>query len=239
VGVAVVPLNVTVLVPWVEPKFVPVIVTDVPTGPEVGDRLVIAGGVVPVTVKDTPLLTAPWATTTTLPVVAPAGTGTVIVLFPQVGLATVPLNATKPVPCVVPKFFPEIVTVVPTTPEVGDKLVMLGPGNQIPLLATPLTVTTMLPSLAPLGSITVIDVLLQLVGLAVVVLNLTVLVPWVAPKLFPAMVTTVDPLVPYGGVTLVITGPEPELTVNVTPLLACPMTVTTTLPVVAPVGTGI
>src|SRR5260221_8194843 len=39
VGVAAVPLNVTVLVPCVAPKFVPVIVTAVPTGPFVGDRL--------------------------------------------------------------------------------------------------------------------------------------------------------------------------------------------------------
>ena len=43
VGVAAVPLNVTVLVPCVAPKFVPVIVTDVPTGPLVGDRLVSVG----------------------------------------------------------------------------------------------------------------------------------------------------------------------------------------------------
>ncbi len=54
VGVALVPLNVTVLVPWVAPKLVPVIVTDVPTGPDGGDKLVIDGGVV--TVKETPLL---------------------------------------------------------------------------------------------------------------------------------------------------------------------------------------
>jgi hypothetical protein len=38
---AVVPANVTV--PGVEPKFDPVIVTDAPTTPEDGDRLVIAG----------------------------------------------------------------------------------------------------------------------------------------------------------------------------------------------------
>jgi hypothetical protein len=35
VGVPAVPLNVTVLVPCVAPKFVPVIVTDVATGPDV------------------------------------------------------------------------------------------------------------------------------------------------------------------------------------------------------------
>ncbi len=43
VTVAAVPLNVTVLVPFVDPKFVPVIVTAVPTGPELGDRLVMLG----------------------------------------------------------------------------------------------------------------------------------------------------------------------------------------------------
>jgi len=42
--VAVVPLNVTVLLPWLDPKFAPVIVTGVPTTPEATDRLAIVGG---------------------------------------------------------------------------------------------------------------------------------------------------------------------------------------------------
>ena len=46
-AVAVTPLNVTVLVPCVEPKPEPVIVTDVPTGPEIGDIPVIFGVVPP------------------------------------------------------------------------------------------------------------------------------------------------------------------------------------------------
>jgi hypothetical protein len=41
VTVAAVPLNVTVLVPCEDPKFVPVIVTGVPTGPDVVDSLVM------------------------------------------------------------------------------------------------------------------------------------------------------------------------------------------------------
>ena len=45
VGVAVVPLNVTALVPLVAPKFDPVIVTDVPTGPLDGATLVTLGTV--------------------------------------------------------------------------------------------------------------------------------------------------------------------------------------------------
>src|SRR5215467_64059 len=105
VGVAVVPLNVTVLVPCVAPKFVPVIVTDVATGPLVGDRLVMLGATV--TVKLAPLLARPPTVTTTLPVVAPDGTGTTMLVADQlVGVAVVPLNLTVLVPCVAPKFVP-------------------------------------------------------------------------------------------------------------------------------------
>ena len=101
VGVAVVPLNVTVLVPLVAPKFVPVIVTDVATGPLVGDRVVMVGAAP--TVKPTPLLALPPTVTTTLPVVAPAGTGTTMLVADQlVGVAVVPLKVTVLVPCVAP-----------------------------------------------------------------------------------------------------------------------------------------
>src|SRR5207245_9606380 len=81
VGAATVPLNVTVLVPWVAPKFAPVIVTDVPTGPLGGARLVIPGVVN--TVNATPLLALPPTVTTTLPVVAAAGTGTTMLAADQ------------------------------------------------------------------------------------------------------------------------------------------------------------
>ena len=53
VDVAFVPLNVTLLAPCVVPKFAPVMVTEVPEDPEVGERLVMLGGR---TVKFTPLL---------------------------------------------------------------------------------------------------------------------------------------------------------------------------------------
>src|SRR2546429_9891517 len=77
VGVATVPLNFTVLVPCVAPKFAPVIVTDAPTNPDVGFRPVMLGPGV-VTVKLTPLLATPPTVTTTFPLVAPAGTGAVM-----------------------------------------------------------------------------------------------------------------------------------------------------------------
>ena len=55
VGVAIVPLNLTVLVPWVAPKFTPAIVIDAPTAPEVGLKLAMLGGGT-ATMKLTPLL---------------------------------------------------------------------------------------------------------------------------------------------------------------------------------------
>src|SRR5438045_41987 len=76
------------------------------------------------TVKLTPLLAIPPTVTTTLPVVAPAGTDvTILVALQLVVVAAVPLNATVPA---APKFVPVMVTDVPTGPEVGFRLVMLG-----------------------------------------------------------------------------------------------------------------
>jgi hypothetical protein len=55
VAVAAVPLKVTVLLPCVAPKFVPVIVTGVPTAPVFGLKVLMVGAAA-VTVKLTPLL---------------------------------------------------------------------------------------------------------------------------------------------------------------------------------------
>ena len=75
----------------------------------------------------TPLLATPPTVTVTAPLVAPLGTeATMRVAVQLVGVATVPLNRTVLVPCVAPKFVPVIVTAVPTLPDVGDRLVMLG-----------------------------------------------------------------------------------------------------------------
>jgi hypothetical protein len=125
VGVAVVPLKVTVLVPWVEPKLVPVIVTEVPNAPEFGLRLAMFGVVC--TVNVTPLLATPPTVTSTLPEVAPSGTGaTMLVAVQLVGVAVVPLKDTVLVPWVEPKFTPAIVTDVPIGPELGFRVVIAG-----------------------------------------------------------------------------------------------------------------
>jgi hypothetical protein len=82
----------------------------------------------PVIVNFTPLLATPPTVTITLPVVAPVGTDiTIVVAFQLVAVpADVPLNDTVLVPCGLPKFVPVMVTEVPTCPEAGFRLVMLG-----------------------------------------------------------------------------------------------------------------
>src|SRR5262245_45761221 len=74
VTAALTPSNVTVLVPCVSPKAAPSIVTSVPTGPQAGDRAEMLGA----TLNATALLGSPPTVTTTGPVDAGAGTGTVM-----------------------------------------------------------------------------------------------------------------------------------------------------------------
>ena len=216
VGVAGVPLKVTVLVPCVGPKPPPLIATDVPPVPDVGFKLMMLG----VTVKRTPLLAMPPTVTTTGPVLAPpleiVGVGTVATMLVAVQLVTAAPNALKVivlVPCVVPKLKPVMVTDVPTGPDVGLRLEMLGGVVTVkatPLLARPPTVTTTFPVVAPVGTGTPMLVALQLVGVAVVPLNVTVLVPCVAPKFVPATATEV-PTGPAVGFRLVILGVVPPV----------------------------
>jgi len=75
---------------------------------------------------------------------------------------------------------PAIVTDAPTASEVGDKLLILGAATTLklrPLLFTPLAFTTTFPVVAPVGTVAAILLALQLVTVAVVPLNFTVLVP--------------------------------------------------------------
>jgi len=78
------------------------------------------------------------------------------------------------------KFVPVMTTVAPTAPVVIDRLVMLGAETTVkldPLLFVPPTFTTTLPVVAPLGTVTPMLDTPQLVTVAVVPLNLTVLLP--------------------------------------------------------------
>src|SRR5438876_11426930 len=96
-----------------------------------------------------------------------------------------------------------------------------------PLLATPPTVTTTFPVVAPLGADATMLVALQLVVLAVVPLKVTVPV---VPKLVPVMVTAV-PTGPVVGFRLVMAGADAATALS-SRMPAIPATVTTTFPVV-------
>jgi hypothetical protein len=102
-----------------------------------------------------------------------------------------------------------IVTAAVTGPEVGDKLVILGAAttvNGLPFEASPPTVTTTFPFVAPLGTVAAIDVDVHPVTVvAVIPLNFTVLVPCVVPKLVPVIVITA-PTAPLVGDKVVIVG---------------------------------
>src|SRR5947208_17122626 len=93
-----------------------------------------------------------------------------------------------------------------------------------PLLATPPTVTTTLPVVAPPGTDATMLVALQLVVLAVVPLKVTAPV---VPKFVPVMVTAV-PTGPVVGFRLVIAGavpPPPIAAPNAASLATDPTTV--------------
>jgi hypothetical protein len=171
-----------------------------------------------------------------LPLVAPLGTGTRIdPAFQLVGIPGEPLKVTALPPWVEPKPVPPIVIGVPTAPEDGDKLAMLGTTvNGAALLAVPPTVTTTVPAppVAATGTDVVIDAELQLLVVAATPLNVTVLPPGRLPNPEPVIVTEV-PAMPDEADRLPMLG----TTVNVIPLLAPPFTVTTTFPVVAAAGT--
>ena len=100
-------------------------VTEVPIGPLVGVKLVMAGEV---TVKLVALVADPLGVLTLMvPVVAPAGTVAVAVvaLTPVKVTAAEPLKLTALRPV---RLVPVMVTEVPTGPLVGVKLVMVGAG---------------------------------------------------------------------------------------------------------------
>ena len=189
--------------------------------------------------KNAAVPATPEAVTVTIPLVAADGTvATICVGLQLVAVAKLPLKETVLVPCVPPKFVPVIVTNQPVGAVAGDTLKTFGaPGvmKTTPLLSVPATFTTTDPVVEPVGTIAVSPVEPQLVTLATVPLNDTVLVPCVGPKSAPMIVTKV-PAGPNAGDRLNIDGTF--ITVKFNGLLGTPATVTITLPVVAPVATS-
>jgi hypothetical protein len=139
-------LNETAVAPV---KLVPLIVTDVPTGPLVGLNEVIVGPA-PVAVKFVELVAVPLDVVTRIgPEVAPVGTATVILVpapfIVKPGAFTL-LNETAVAP---EKLVPSIVTDVPTGPLVGLNDVIVG-------APAPVTVKFVEPVAVPSGLVTAI-----------------------------------------------------------------------------------
>src|SRR5207237_8480505 len=151
VKVALTPLNDTDVAPL---KFVPLIVTLVPTGPLVGVKLAIVGGLT--TVNELALVAVPSGVVTLSgPVLAPAGTvAWIAVSEVTVKVALTPLKATDVAPL---KLVPLMVTVVPTGPLPGEKLAIVGgfsTANELALVAVPPGVVTLSgPVVAPAGTV--------------------------------------------------------------------------------------
>ena len=105
-----------------------------------------------VTLKGTVLLASVPAVTTTDPVIAAEGTVATILVFTQDAIAAATLLKVTD-PFAVPNFVPVIVTIVPVGPLFGVSVLM--PGVMVKLtalLATPPTLTVMLPVLAVAGT---------------------------------------------------------------------------------------
>jgi hypothetical protein len=195
-----------------------VLLTDSPFGNPVAPKVV--GVFVAVIWYENAVPTVPLAAVALVIAGAPAAIVSVRVAWP-VPLPLVALNVTVEVPAAVgvpeinplvpftdspagnpvaPKLVGVFVAViwyesaVPTVPFAVVALVMLGVDDTVkftPLLATPPTVTTTLPDVAPLGTDVAMLVALQVVTVAAVPLNLTVLVPCEDPKFVPVIVTGV------------------------------------------------
>ena len=179
-----VPLKATAVVPV---KWVPVMVTIFPTAPRTGEKELIVGAAVAVTVKAVELVAVPSGVfTLILPVVAPPGTLVEIcVLETTVKVADVPLKVTR-LAFTKPK--PLIVTGVPSDPLVGEKELILNTTVKlVELVAVPAELVTVIgPLVVPLGTVALIWVSELTVKVADVPLKCTAVVP---VKPVPVMVT--------------------------------------------------
>ncbi|HMI52156.1 MAG TPA: hypothetical protein VK525_11625 [Candidatus Saccharimonadales bacterium] len=187
-------------------RFVPVMATLVPVAPLVGVKLEIVGAAA-LTVKFPDEVTVPpGAVNEIFPVVAPEGTAAVIcVALLTVNVAAVPLKETVVAPA---RLVPVIVTLAPTTPLVGAKLVIVGAAAvtvKVPAeLVAPLgVVSEIFPVVAPAGTVAVICVALLTTKVEEVPLN----VSEVVPAKFVPVTTTLVPAVPDCGAKELIVGP--------------------------------
>lgn len=236
---AVVPLNFTIL--WVVTleKFVPVMVTVVPTGPHMGATDVIVG--VNRNVKSTSEV-ASWSATETviLPVVAPGGTVVLIcVAVEAVTVAVTLLNLTILFAGVVLKLVPVMVIVVPAGAVTGVNNEIVGGKSTVKSVAetevTSLTNTEIFPVVAPCGTTATMLVGVADVTVAITLLNFTVFWEAVALKLVPVIVIEAPTPAATGVKEVMVEGNN---TAKSLAEVACPLDVVTAIfPEVAPAGT--
>jgi hypothetical protein len=223
-------LNFTAVAPV---KAIPVIVTLKPTPVAVGEKPVMKGCGIAVKVALLTLVPPP-VVTLIAPEAAPLGTVAVI-RVPELTVkeALAPLIVTEVAPV---KALPVIITLAPTAPMAGEKLVIEGGGTTVKLVALvpvpPAVVTLSVPEVAPLGTVAVIWVPESTVNEALVPLNFTDVAP---VKAAPVIVTLKPTPIPVGE-KLVIEGAG--ITVKLVALVAVPPgVVTLSAPEVAPLGT--
>ena len=234
-------LNVTLLTLT---KLVPLIVTEVPTGPELGENELMVGLGGAVTSKFLELVAVPpGVVTRILPSVAPDGTVAVILVEEfTVNEAVTLLNVTL---LTLTKLVPLIVTEVPTGPELGEKELIVGAAGEVTsklleLVAVPPgVVTRILPSVAPEGTMAVIFVEEFTVKDAETLLNVTAEVVKPLPlKLVPLMVTEVPTGPELGEKELIVGDGMEVVTVKLDRLEPVPPDAVTLIgPDVAPEGT--
>jgi hypothetical protein len=137
------------------------------------------------------------------------------------------------------KFVPVIITSAPTAPLGGLNPVIVGFPKTVKsvelLMVTPLVVTVIGPVVAPLGTVTVILVVVDEVTVAVTPLNLTTLLAAVVLKFVPVIIT-VAPGAPLDGVKPVNVGVGNTVKL-VAVVIATPFTIIDIGPVTAPTGT--
>jgi len=213
--VPVAPYRFAVLLLCVGPKPVPLIVMLAPTGPAFGEMLVMES--CSRTVNCTPLVVIPSSVTVTGPLVAFAGTVIVmLVSLQELTPATTLLTCTVLLPWLEPKPTPFKMIDPPISAAGGERLLIMAwitVKMTLERLGMEFTVTTtgLIPDGAVVGTRATICVSLQLVmDVDNAPLKLTVLVPCVAPKLEPVIVTDV-PTVPRLGNRPVTKGVVPKL----------------------------
>ena len=207
--VAAVPPKLTAVAPV---KFVPVIVTAVPTAPLAGERFVIVGADINVN-ELVEVAVPPGVVTKIVPVDPLATTAVILVALTTTNdVAAVPPKLTAVAPV---KFVPVIVTVAPAPAVVGVKDVIAGAciNVNVPLeVAVPPGVVTEIVPVVPVATTTVILVALTTTNdVAAVPPKLTA----VAPVKFVPVIVTVAPAPAVVGVKDVIVGCAKRLETNI------------------------